>query len=153
MSGRGTRSKIEPIHGRPHRTEASEPHTRKLFCRSASVLGRPRPTEPPQPHTHKLFCQSAVSLGPSNRSLHPYRQETNGMWTKFKTKANQRVELSWVLLDGGGRGRTRSDRRAFVCAVKVLLFAGGELRLKIIIADFRFPTGCGTPTRTSRQPP
>src|ERR1051325_5712506 len=28
-----------------HRSEAPRPETRKLFCRSASVLGRPRPTE------------------------------------------------------------------------------------------------------------
>jgi len=29
-----------------------------------------------------------------------------------------------LLFDGGGRGRPRSDRRAFVCSVKELLFDG-----------------------------
>src|ERR1051326_3863202 len=32
--------------GRTRPTEPPQLHTRKLFCRSASVLGRPRPTEP-----------------------------------------------------------------------------------------------------------
>src|SRR6185295_20400620 len=35
------------VLGPPRRTEAPQPHTRKLFCRSAAVLGRPRPAEPP----------------------------------------------------------------------------------------------------------
>ena len=32
----------------------------------------------------------------------------------------------WVLFDGGGRGRPRSDRRAFVCFGKGLLFDGAD---------------------------
>ena len=61
--------------------------TRKLFCRSASVLGRP-PLEQ-NPLVGRSFAIEGRELG-------------------------QALKNEWVLFNGGGRGRTRSDGRAFV---------------------------------------
>jgi hypothetical protein len=91
------------LHRRDAKPE-SRPETRKLFCRSAAVPGCPRRTEA----THFYRAGKRRSELPNSQ---PVRKRASGTY-------------GWVLFDGGGRGRPRSDRRASVSPVKGLLFDG-----------------------------
>jgi hypothetical protein len=82
-------------------TEVPTLNTRKLFCRSASVLGRPCRTEPPQP-VHNARCTHITkNLGSTGES-----RRVSTLLRNFRST-------------GGGRGRRRSDRRG----VRVLRMA------------------------------
>jgi len=135
------------------RTEAPSLNTQTLFCRSAAVLGRPRRTRPPQqetrnnsveqkphPSTHK---RSSVGARPSSAAPVKRSPLSRNAPTKVTVNASQgisfecalneefRVSYQDGLFDGGGRGRPRSDRRAFVYPGEGLLFdKDGRARLR-----------------------
>src|SRR6185295_13409343 len=76
----------------------------------SSVGARPSSAAPidqkPQPpNTRTLFCRSAAVLGRPRRT-HASRLPIEAALHSFAR----------VLLEGGDRGLTRSDRRAFVCS-------------------------------------
>src|ERR1051325_509877 len=75
-----------------------------------SERGRPRPSSSNRSY---LFL-----AGWKRRSGLPNSQPENGTY-------------GWVLFDGGGRGRPRSDRRASVSPVKELL-SGGAIHRSIL---------------------
>jgi hypothetical protein len=120
----------------PRPTEAPTLNTRTLFCRSASVLGRPRPTEAPTLNTRTLFCRSASVLGrprpteaptltherssvgarPSSAAPvqhQPLTHERSSVGARPSSAAPvQQIRTECQRdgsLDGGGRGRPRSD--------------------------------------------
>ena len=122
------------VLGRPRPTEAPTLNTRTLFCRSASVLGRPRPTEAPTLNTRTLFSRSASVLGRprptptlNTRTLfsrsasvlgrpvehQPLTHERSSVGARPSSAAPvQQIRTECQRdgsLDGGGRGRPRSD--------------------------------------------
>src|ERR1051325_11611571 len=73
--------------------------------RASSTSWPPRRTEAFCQDIRKLFCRSAAVLGPpSSRTQQNVRDVLHSLLR----------QTWWVLIDGGGRGRTPSDRRAFV---------------------------------------
>jgi|GEM_PF-2886021 len=119
--------KLNPTYGvRDHRTEGPGLDISNLFCRSASVLGRPRPTEPSSPNTRTLFCRSASVLGrprPTEPLDQRHKSSSAGAFCGVK------FQSVVALIDGGGRGRTRSGRRAFVYPSQGFPFDGPKCRL------------------------
>jgi len=135
MAGReraGTNIETKPSSAAPVQQRHHPATTNAL----QSERGRPRPPrskQKPQPLTHE---RSSVGARPSSaapvQQNHPCNPEFVTLMPRLMEKEIERIAQQRRsecqrdgLLDGGGRGRPRSDRRAFVVQGWGLLLDGG----------------------------